>query len=476
MSLRVYQDKSLELIMHQFKLGKRKVLLWLATGAGKTVVFCEMIKRAVARGKRVIIVVRGRKLVDQASQRLWREKVEHGVLMAGHWNFRPHLPVQVCSIDTLIAREILPKADLIVIDEADTFGANTEAAAFIEKYPEAFIVPVTATPYLPGGLAHLADEIVHPITMQQLIDDGFLCGFRYFAPSEPDLRGVKVQKGEFNNGELEKRMVANQLSGDIVTHWSKLCAGMPTLGFAVNIHHSKLLVDKFTGAGIKAEHCDADTKEKEREAIIKRLECGKTQVVFNVGILGRGVDIPCVRAVVMARPTKSLNLFIQQAGRGTRLFPGKDSCLLLDHAGNIKRHGFPTMEPEVKLDGKIKADPSALEFKTCKECFAIYRGKECPECGTAPPPPEKKEILETEEQLQEIMVTSKNPIEQWMEFLQRARAESGRKQAWVYHKMLEKFTLDQCRPYLPAWFIKTKEPVAKGFSSSPFSGFGGPRE
>src|SRR6266567_2858736 len=96
---RDYQTKGMDLIRNEFMKGNRKVLLWLATGGGKTFVFCRMIKDAVAKNKKAIIVVRGRKLVDQASKRLTREHVQHGVHMANHWNYRPTLPVQVCSID-----------------------------------------------------------------------------------------------------------------------------------------------------------------------------------------------------------------------------------------------------------------------------------------------------------------------------------------------------------------------------------------
>lgn len=476
MSLRPYQIDSLDQIKAGWLHGHRNMLLWLATGAGKTIVFCEAIKRTVAAGKKVLVVVRGRKLVDQAHQRLFREGVEHGVIMAGHYNQRLHLPVQVCSIDTLLARDQLPKADLIIIDECDQFGPDTEAATLIAKYPFARILAVTATPYVKGGLRHIADAICHPITTQELVDQGYLVPFRYFAPSEPDLKGVQVSRGDYNNRELEKRMVANQLSGDIVNHWLALAKGVPTLGFAVNIHHSRLLVEKFVAAGVAAEHCDADTKDKDREAIIKRLESGKTQVVFNVGIFCRGVDIPCVGALIGARPTKSRNLHIQIMGRGTRLHPGKESCLLLDHAGNIRRHGFYTMEPSVDLDGTVTEEKGALEVKTCKKCFCCYRGVACPECGQAPVKPEPKKYMETEEELKEIILTSKNPVEQYLEWLTRSRAESGRKQAWIYYKLLEQFTEEQCKPHIPQWFWKLRGGMLPGdlggFASSPYKGIG----
>lgn len=130
---REYQTKSISDIREKFREGHRKVLLWLATGGGKTFVFCKMVKDSVSRGKRCIVVVRGRKLVDQASKRLFREGVNHGVLMASHWNYRPQAPVQVCSIDTLISRNLRPDADLIIIDEAHLFTPDSKAGLLDRK-------------------------------------------------------------------------------------------------------------------------------------------------------------------------------------------------------------------------------------------------------------------------------------------------------------------------------------------------------
>ena len=120
--LRDYQEKSINSIRSEFSLSKKRVLLVLPTGSGKTVIFCHMIKKAFENGKSALVVTRGRKLVDQASKRLFREGVMHGVLMASHWNFKPGHKVQVCSVDTLISRNLKPKADLIIVDEAHLFS------------------------------------------------------------------------------------------------------------------------------------------------------------------------------------------------------------------------------------------------------------------------------------------------------------------------------------------------------------------
>lgn len=467
MDPREYQSKSLDLIREEFKKGNKKVLLWLATGGGKTFIFSKMVKETNVRGKKAIVVVRGRKLVDQASQRLFRERVPHGVLMSQHWNYRPHYPVLVCSIDTLISRNLKPEADLIVIDEAH-MATSKGYKEFLAHYPDAFVVAVTATPWVPEGLKHIADTVIHPISMQGLIDLGFLVPFRYFAPNEPDLTDVKISSStkDYVVDQLETAMVAGQLTGKIIDHWISLAEGRPTICFAVNIHHSKLLVDRFNEAGIVAEHCDADTSDDDRNQIIKRLENGTTKVVCNVGIFCTGVDIPSLGAIIMARPTKSRNLFIQQAGRGTRPFEGKTNCILLDHAGNVRRHDFPTDEPEVDLDGQQKPDALKKETKICKNCFAAFRGRVCPECGVEPPE-HSKVVVESDEKLSEVKPET-NPIK--IELRRLMREKKHRKIGWVYHKLVEKFSLEMVKEYLPDWFIRNYETRNSDlFGRSPFT-------
>jgi DNA repair protein RadD len=418
-----------------------------------------MIKAASERGTKTLIVVRGRKLVDQASKRLERENVAHGVLMNGHWNHRPHLSCQVASIDTLLSRKLQPPADLIVIDESH-LATSKGYREFLKNYPHAYIVAVTATPFVKEGLRHIADTVVHPITFSDLIEKGYLVPFRYFAPSTPDLTDVDVSKStkDYVSDQLETAMNQNGLTGKIIDHWKKLASDRPTLCFAVNIHHSKILVERFLQAGIKAQHCDADTPDEEREIIIRRLENGELNVVSNVGIFCTGIDIPNLGAIIMARPTKSRNLFIQQAGRGTRIFPDKKDCLLLDHAGNISRHGLPTDEEDVDLNGRQR-ETTPKESKTCKQCFLVFRGGKCPECGFTPPPVVLTDIEESNDELIELKST--DPVLSAYRALQLEAKRKGYKPGWANHKLIDRFTLEVAKPYLPRW-------VSEPFKFSPF--------
>jgi DNA repair protein RadD len=439
--LRPYQNEALDQISAQWRKGIRRVMTHMATGSGKTVIFAEAIKRTVAKGGKAVMVVRGIQLVEQAHQRLLRENVEHGIKQGNHWYKNHKAPVQICSIDTLVRRQDFPEATLLVIDEAHLFTSEP-CKKFMENYNSrgTHVLSVTATPYCRESLLHLGEVVVHPISMQGLIDQGYLLPARYFAPSAPDLSGVRLSKGDYQVDQLEERM--RTLTGDIPAHWRKIAEDRPTVCFAVNIAHSNSIVAQFKAAGISAEHIEGDTPLKEREAAIERLRTGETKVISNVGVLCTGVDIPFLSCIVMARPTKSYNLFIQQAGRGTRPCSetGKQDFIILDHAGNTLRHGFITDEPEVFLEG-VKPKEKVVRAQVCRECYAIFTGSECHVCGWKPAEDRKtrdSEIIIETGVLTELKSFSKGA--EMSIFVRRHREickRRGYKKTWVYHRVKE---------------------------------------
>jgi len=422
MNLRPYQAKAIEQIREHFRLGQRRVMLHLATGGGKTHCFSFMMIEAANRGVPCLMLVRGRKLIDQASTRLHREGVHHGVIMAGRdWAARPSALIQLSSIDTLIARKLRPFADrervLIVIDEAHQ-ATSDGYVKVLADYPNAHVVAVTATPYSRKPLRHLAGALVHPVTVQKLVDMGNLVAPKYYAPSNPDVSRVKVSQGDYVASQLAEVLDTATLRGDLVFYQQKLARGKPTLVFAINVEHSKHIAEQYRAAGVRAEHCDADTPDAERERIVREFAAGEIEVLTNVGIFCTGVDIPPLYCIQMARATKSYALYIQQLGRGTRPYPGKDHFLVLDHAGNIARHGFITDEPTPNLDGVVPTP--VLRGKQCEVCFAVVEAFPCPAevygddgevqvCGWQPPaapPRPEREILHVEGELREIIPPS----------------------------------------------------------------------
>jgi DNA repair protein RadD len=455
MDLRWYQQRAIDEIRNHFAAGRKKVLLHLATGGGKTHIFSYILKGVAAKTNKGIMVVRGRSLVDQASKRLFREEVPHGVRMANHWNKNYIAPIQVCSIDTLLSRNDFPIAAIVVVDEAHLFTSDG-CRSFMEQYKDCFVLAVTATPFTRESLRHLAEIVVKPVTTDELMAQGFLVRPRYFAPSRPDLKGVKTVNGDYVSNQLQERMTT--LTGDIVSHWRELGENRPTVCFAVNINHSKHIAENFNAAGIPAEHIEADTSFAVREAAIERLRSGEIKILCNVGILCTGVDIPFLSCIIMARPTKSYNLYIQQAGRGTRPVYAsgfdlesdhgrvaainaseKKNFILLDHAANVLKHGFITEEHEVDLDG-FKKNSTTASPKTCDKCYLIYLGPFCPECGLQEKPPDRTIEVDSDGSLQELKQMSLSDqvvqdVKRWKDI----RKKRGYKRGWVYMQVKQKY-------------------------------------
>jgi len=445
--LRDYQVESLDQIIAHFNKGEKKVLLHLDTGAGKTTVFAEVLKRAYNKGNHALMVVRGRKLVDQAHKRLLREQVPHGVIMAGHRANFPDQRIQICSIDTLTARKIYPKANLIVYDEAH-LATSASYKTFVEQYPSAYHLPVTATPYLDKSLRHIANTIVRPINMKQLIEKKYLVNARYFAPSSVNLKGVKTTKtalgNDYSTPDLEKVLSTGQIVGDLVENYKKYSQSRKTLIFAVSVKHSLMICEQFREAGINILHVDASTPERERESAIAKLESGEISAITNCGILTTGVDIPSLGCILLARPTKSICLYLQILGRGTRPFQDKQDFIVIDCVGNVKEHGFITDEREADLDGKRRKS-NKIKIKTCYKCKGVFEPPTyiCPYCGFDNSIKQPKPRIEPESrdgELVEVLETDKT-FRAFSEAEGLIRIQNSRplKPGWVWHQLKKKY-------------------------------------
>ncbi len=453
MKSRPYQEQAISEIRNHFKSGRKKVILHLATGAGKTWIFSLILKSAAAKGTRCILAVRGRQLVDQASYRLTRENVEHGVKMSNDWRKNPKALVQICSIDTLSSRNEYPPADLVIIDECH-MAISEGYRKFCDQYPNAFFLGVTATPWTIEPLTHVGTSLVEPITMQELIDQNFLVKPRYFGPFTPDLVGVQKSKGDYVASQLETRM--STLTGDIIGHWKQYGENRPTILFACNISHSLSLVSEFRANGVNAEHIEGNHSFAQRKDAIARLERGEISILSNCGVLCTGVDIPFVSCIVMARPTYSYNLFIQQCGRGTRICEGKSDFLIFDHAGNIRRHGFITDERDVDLDGRKKEKLPGDEPQQCKVCYAIFeRGLDaCPECGAAAKNlggggGDRQAVNVPGDLIEILKLTKEQEIEQFITRLKETAKKRGYKRGWTYFQFKEKYGEALANQYFP---------------------------
>jgi DNA repair protein RadD len=386
--LRPYQARAIEQLRAEFRAGRRRVLLVAPTGAGKTSVAAEMIRSAVARGNGVIFLAHRKELIDQCSARLDQFGVEHGVVMADHPRRRPAQRVQVCSIQTLRARpNERPAAQLIIVDEAHRARADEYLKA-LAHYPDAKVVGLTATPWRADGKGlgeKLFESLVVAELPSRLVAAGFLVKAVGFSYEFPDLSNVetKGKAGDYEEGELGRAMNTSRLVGGIVEKYQQHAGGKRAVVFACTIEHSQSVVAEFRAAGIAAEHIDGKTPKLEREAILRRVASGETLVVSNVGILTEGWDLPAVEVCVLARPTKSVALFLQMIGRVLRPAPGKDRARIHDHTGGLLVHGPPDEDREYTLKGDAPKSRRPVETYACPECECMVTVLDavCPNCG-----------------------------------------------------------------------------------------------
>jgi DNA repair protein RadD len=477
--LRPYQTDVVAEIERAIAAGQKRLLLVAPTGSGKTIIFCEIIKRAVANHKRVLVLAHRREIIKQTSAKLTANDVRHGIIMAGEDNLlRPQEPVQVAAIATLWVRAIrtdkikLPPADLIVIDEAHHAPARTYQK-IIELFPNATVIGCTATPCRGDGrgLGGIFTTLVETPQIATLIVQGHLVRSRVYAPVTDrnlDLKGVTVRNGDYAENELAERMDRAKLIGDIVTHWLKYGERRRTVCFATSVTHSVHICDEFVKAGIRAEHIDGSTPMPERDAALDRLASGQTEVIVNCMVLTEGWDMPEVGCCVLARPTKKMGLFRQMIGRVLRPADGKPDAIILDHSGAVFQHGLPGDHVEWQLDPDRRsvapAHQARLEHKApslleCPQCQTLRMGgKPCPNCGFMPK--RRGEYVAIREGDLGLVESgkAKAPIydqatrERWHSMLAMIARERGYKPGWTAHKYREKFGA------FPAWG-STPEPI-----------------
>ncbi len=268
--LRPYQVKLVADFEAAVAAGKRRIMIVLPTGGGKTIVFAEIVKRAVAQYQHALIISHRREIIQQTIDKLAAADVACGVILAGREkDLRPMAPVQVASIQTLHTRALrssampMPLANLIVIDEAHHARARTYQE-IIEAYPDAILLGATATPVRGDGLGlgNIFSAMIEGPQIAELIAQGHLVKTRVYAPVDPDLKGVRTQAGDYIITQLSSRMNTDQLVGDIVDHWYKYGERRRTVVFSVDVAHSVHITEEF----IRAESAPSTSMAEHQRA------------------------------------------------------------------------------------------------------------------------------------------------------------------------------------------------------------------
>jgi superfamily II DNA or RNA helicase len=383
------------------------------------------------------MVVRGKELVHQTARRF-----DFPVnIYQGANTLEAQSNVTIASIATLYSRRHIPPARLVIVDEAHlSFGESYEW--LLENLPaDTFIVGTTATPYNRKGFKHIADEIIYPISITELQEQGYLVKGRYFSVERPDLSQIKMVGDDFNNGDLS-RVMQTRLCADTVSSWRKHAEGRPTIVFCVNVRHAEKLAALYNSSGIKTAVIEATTPDDMRRQLFSDLAAGRINCLSSVGVLTTGVDIPEVSCLQILRPTMSEALWFQMLGRGTRTAPGKSDFLVLDHSTNTERFGFIEDERKGDLEAqpKISRREAQINISTCTKCGAIYRGRgACPCCG------EEIEIIKKEPEIKPGELKEIKRQEAQMKkinYLVSKALQRGYKRGWVMYQLQEKFGVD----------------------------------
>lgn len=454
--LREHQQEIVKKIYEGFEAGHRCQLLWGVTGLGKTEISIKIMQDFAAQYKTAAMVMDRIVLVDQTSLRLTKYGIDHGVMQANHWRYRPHERIQVCSIQTLAKRSRKKAPDLLIIDEAHIRSRVIEK--MIQEYPDMKVIGLTATPFT-KGLGTIYTNIVAGPTYEEIIGNKWLVPLKVFIAKEIDMTGAKKVAGEWSGDEVTERGI--KITGDVVAEWETKTMeiyGKPvkTIVFCAGVTHGRDLQKKFNERGYNFVSISYKEDDEFKRQAIEEFSKPDSEIhgLIATDILTRGFDVTDVMIGISARPfSKSLSSHVQQIGRVMRPHEGKQFGTWIDHSGNFIR--FRDDWNELYTDGvthlddgkeKARKEPTEREKKEskCPMCKALWVWKTdtCGECGHV------RQRLSTVHavagKLEELNFSPNKSIDRqkfYSELIYYARSR-GYKDGWAFHKFREKFGVD----------------------------------
>jgi superfamily II DNA or RNA helicase len=404
-------------------------------GAGKSVIISDITRMTTNKGNQVLFLVHRKELIDQIKDTFRKNEVDLNFVHFG-------------MVQTVVRRlDKIQKPNLIITDE-NHHGLAQSYRKIYDHFDDVLRLGFTATPIRMNGsgLGEVNDILIEEVNAKWLIENHYLSPYKYYAPKLIDTEKLKLNSlREFSSTSMDDAMNNKTIYGDVIKHYKKISNGEQAIVYCHNVESSKLTAEQFNLSGIGAVHLDGNTPKTERDQIIQRFRNDEIKVISNCDIIGEGFDVPDCSTVIMLRPTQSLSLFIQQSMRGMRYRPGKVSTII-DHVGNVQRHGLPDDERKWSLKGKKKSSGEAeIKIKQCENCYAVYPPKEkaCPECGHKP---EVKEVKKYEiDELAELEEVNKNTLKVKLDFREPEDCESmrelydlaknrGYKRGWAFYR------------------------------------------
>ena len=410
MRLRTYQQEAVNACWRYWSSGGSSPIVVAPTGAGKSVIIADIIKKIQAKvpTNQIACVTHVAELVLQNRKRLLElaPELEQDIgIVSGSMGDQMDKPIIFATVQTLVNRfKKNPNArndTLLIIDEAHRIPRESHTqygqviARMRENYPALRILGLTATPYrLDSGLLHEGEEAIfdgisYDIELKTLIDNNFLVQpFSYAGEIEGmDAEKLKTRLGEYTPASQvealgDLKSVVQDALANIGNNCYRVLWFLPNIEAAEEVH--QILIDE----GETAELVTSNMPD--REYPIWKFKNGIVGHLVNVNILTTGFDVPAIDCIVLLRATQSTSLYVQMCGRGLRTHKDKDSCLILDYGGNVERHGF--------LDDPNIGNPRKSTTKKCPECDYLNPSNAdfCIACGAAFPKPKPKEKQEQE--------------------------------------------------------------------------------
>lgn len=422
----------------------RKNILQMPTGSGKTFTFIEIAKDHFAETtERILILVHRTELLEQARRSLGERCF---LLNAGVKNIPHDYDYYIGMVETTYKRiEKLPNFGLIIIDECHI--GNFKKMPYFEPNSLEKILGVTATPIAEYPLSNFYDNLILGPSVEDLIRDKHLlnCDVYGFASDLVAKEKWKIKKGEFDEKQMEDFYSSEKMVKNVINAYWEKSAGKKTLIFNVNLKHNECVRQAFENEGLEVKTISSETDKNERKETINWFKTNKHAILCNVGVLTTGFDEPSVETIILNRATKSLSLYLQMVGRGSRLYESKEKFLVLDLGKNTTRHGAYTdyfdWQSYFKHGAKLndgKKGQGVAPVKECPECHFLQHTRKlvCVNCGHDFEEEAERQKQEEKEQKLVLLISTK-PIELPTERILLMAKERGWKEFAVLHKIAE---------------------------------------
>lgn len=379
---RWYQTEMLRQSMGLWRDGRRKQILQLPTGGGKTLIATQLVDKVGFR--RVIYTVPSVEILEQTAAKFRARDIRFETLEAGDYpdlSGVSTLLAMTQTLDNRLASRLFDswKPEVLIIDEVHRRFA--QLMKLTKRFSDASVFGFTATPTRLDGkdLRDICPTFILGPSVADLQKEGFLVPSRTVPAIIPDLSDLTVTRNDFVMDEVDRKYYESGILGQIPLQWLQLARGRRTIAFAPGLRSSKAMVAAYKRKGIRALHIDGSTSEQDREEALDRLRHHDIDVLSNVGLFVEGLDLVEVECITSVRPTQSVAFHLQSLGRGLRPSPetGKKDLLIIDHSGNTVRHG-PVEAERDWLQRGVSLSPN---IRRCKACGSAKMTLKCGFCG-----------------------------------------------------------------------------------------------